>query len=752
MSFFFSPLVVTKVNNQMYPANKAGQFGCISIQNRLVINEEANLCVQKAKVNKELLAKGACTFQQGCTFNEDCTFDGNIRIRGAVIRNSCEPIDVATYDAKRAAFTAMQLAYEANGVVNWSTFSSNQTLHKQKVVTLTTADFANGTLRVQEPCLLRLQESVAFNPNRPQTWLDGGAQVTNDFSQAAAIDPDRVLDWMPDQTNGVNNAQYFQPEVAFAYSLGFFAAIAIECAGVIVDLNGYELSQHQEHLLQQRFFALIELADQPFMPLQGPSNFGAVLRPASNCLIHNGTLGVSSHHGIHGNDCDNIMLENLTIKNFEVAAVALNGCNVGCFKNCHMGPNRQNIPVIGSYSAGRFIKQFVTLMNNMALNTSELDAAAAALYQTMDDTFNAIIFNNGSIPDLFHNVSGLIDGPFYGLLFNVKGVAVNGFLSTRSSPKVGETSDLLLLGCTITGIKGAIREVVALSHPAGGVQVDTAGAVVKFFDDLTTKVGTKYFYQSSPLGDVQIELAKIKQTREDAMQDVSFFGTLLIHKGIQLWQTNAGWYLDEIANNQLQLFDDSDQPVMLDAAPVIYSPVCNGDSMHHVIKGGMGLRVDGVTTMTMKDCGIMNLDNNSIEGSLLCGSYITSHAKQTPQMVGYQGARNYGAIFSACGNVCLTRLNVGNVKSLNGSSVGIVLQNETNGASLCDCNVTTVQSSKAFDPAAPVLPNPPGRAAALRVWNGCTNITVDNLTVLDIEDQTPENNTTLDIRDPITMY
>ena len=58
------------------------------------------------------------------------------------------------------------------------------------------------------------------------------------------------------------------------YTLGFFAAITIECNNVVIDLNGKSIRQSNEFYLKQRFFSIIELASSPFIPKQGPAHFG----------------------------------------------------------------------------------------------------------------------------------------------------------------------------------------------------------------------------------------------------------------------------------------------------------------------------------------------------------------------------------------------------------------------------------------------------------------------------------------------
>ena len=108
--------------------------------------------------------------------------------------------------------------------------------------------------------------------------------------------------------------------------MGFFSGISIECNDVIIDLNEYSLQQSEYFYLQQRFFSLIELSNKPFVSGQGPGNFGRELRSANHCMICNGTLGLSSHHSVHGNSAKNIYFKNLDFVNFEVAALSLNGC------------------------------------------------------------------------------------------------------------------------------------------------------------------------------------------------------------------------------------------------------------------------------------------------------------------------------------------------------------------------------------------------------------------------------------------
>lgn len=633
--------------------------------------------------------------------------------------------DVYYYTQKKAQFEAMKNSYIANGEVDWATFKAAPATHQKKVVTLQQSDFANGTLRVQYPCCLKLTENISFNPNRPTTWLNSSNVVTGDFSQAAKLDPNRVLDWWPDATNGIDNTQYFTADVAFAYGLGFFAAITLECENIVVNLNNYKLAQHPEHALQQRFFALIELADQPFMPLQGPSNFGSVLRTAKNVYIHNGKIGLSSHHGIHGNDGGNdIMIEDVDFCDFEVAAFALNGFKNIYMKNVCACNNRQDIPILGTYSAARFIELFVKKAVSKGHSNSSLNTAMTNLKTEMDNCFNAVIFNNGSVPSLFENATGLIDGNCYGFLINPAGIAVNQFLEDRANSKANDATNIYIVNCNVNNIKGKINEIICVANPNGGFQVDTAGSVFQFFNGIANLIGDKYFYQGTVLSEVQIELAKIKYTLSNASPptSTSYLGTLNIHKGMADWKDNSALYF-KLDNGVLKLYNTGDVPHQVNSQNVEYVIHCNGDSMFHVNKGVIGFRIDGANHMVMANCGICHITNEGVKGSLLCGNYVSSHPLQGPKMIGYNGAKTYGLVLSAVNDFKCFNTQIMDIESKNSSAYGLSIQNSSLNTCFSNLCVHDIYSNKdaTFSPDDVGLPNEVPISRGVHVAHDCHN-------------------------------
>ena len=198
------------------------------------------------------------------------------------------------------------------------------------IIELRQKDFDEGTLQIKVPGIYVLTEDIIFKPN-----------PHNNF--------------MPTQDQ-IESGRYPSARNGGAYHLGFFAAITIETSDVIFDLQHYTIKQSPEHNLMQRFYANIELANAPFVMGQGPGKFTteSTYRAADNVLIMNGTLGQSSHHGLHGNEMKNIVIYNITIENFEVAGIALNGAINSILLDIKIKDTTHDVPVLSSFSQAVF--------------------------------------------------------------------------------------------------------------------------------------------------------------------------------------------------------------------------------------------------------------------------------------------------------------------------------------------------------------------------------------------------------------
>lgn len=95
-------------------------------------------------------------------------------------------------------FYALEKGYKLNQEISWKQFNLNQKKNKNNIVLVKQEDFKFGTLRIREPCMIKLTENILFNPNRPTTWIDKNNNITTDFNDAVSIDKNRKLDWWPD--------------------------------------------------------------------------------------------------------------------------------------------------------------------------------------------------------------------------------------------------------------------------------------------------------------------------------------------------------------------------------------------------------------------------------------------------------------------------------------------------------------------------------------------------------------------------
>jgi len=294
-------------------------------------------------------------------------------------------------------------------------------------------DFKDGTVRLTQAGKYVLMEDIVFNPR-----------------------PDN--DWKPP----VDSKEH--PFIK--YKLGFFAALTIEGNDIILDGQGFTIQQSRAHYLQQRFFACIETADQPFIPKQGPDPLAPSINAGQHVWIRNVALGLSSHHGIHGNNNTHLLIENVTISNFEIAGISLNGGVDVYLKDLTITHSARNVPVNATYSQARFLKPFwdqVDLKQTIMLRGSTYSGEdiKAALESEMDDVFNTFVVDEKHpIVGPFINPLGIADGNQYGVLLNHTGVAVNQLPITKGL----RNNNITLDNISIDDIKGNYTEVRGIIH------------------------------------------------------------------------------------------------------------------------------------------------------------------------------------------------------------------------------------------------------------------------------------------------
>ena len=475
------------------------------------------------------------------------------------------------------------------------------------IIKLRQLHFANGTVRITRPGIYLLQEDIDFGPNPDNDFMPTGQQIASGQYPVGA--------------NG-------------AYHLGFFAALTIEANGVILDMQGHTIKQTILHHLQQRFYANIELANAPFIPNQGPGNFSATstFKFGENVFIKNGILGRSSHHGIHGNKMKSIVLQNLSIKDFEVAGIALNGATDSILNSITIENTSLNIRVLSSYSQARFIRSFLQRVKstypNTTLNGKSVDAIIVDLNDGLEEAKNAVL--RGETPqNMFGNSNFHLgyDGNVYGLVLNVNGVVINGFIKDRPISAVGN-QQIYLQNIYIKNIISRPVEIIALSsNPdtggayGGSRQTGPVGDVLH----IKTITAADRTYNPNLLANAQLIIAK---------NNIPKIGTTNITSSIVSW-SESGTDLSGVMNSESYY-------------------VKGGDSMGHSMKGNIGLFISAGENISVNGLIVDTVKSN--------GSSVGPDASGV-----YQGGNSRGVIVTGSSNIIMvstiTNITTDNINS-----------------------------------------------------------------------------------------
>jgi hypothetical protein len=509
--------------------------------------------------------------------------------------------------------------------------------HIKETTLLSNQDFVNGTYRITKSGVYKLTESIVFNPNPDNDHKPTLTQVESGEYPVAPNGP---------------------------YHMGFFAAITIETDHVVLDLNGFRIDQHIAHQLQQRFYSVIELGSSPFVPRQGPSNFGDSVSYPSHVLIKNGTLGLSSHHGVHGNNTSHLIIQDLEITDFEQAGWALNGCSYVWIKRVCVHDNVKP-PVASTYSQSRFLLPFLDTIlarpdgpNLDLIIRGEVKKGTTIrqeLLESMKHVYDIVTgVKVGEIEDMesariFEHTGFKLDGNVYGGVFHAAGVSVNEFLLSREHISESTNHTILLDQVKIETLSSTPREVIGLqSQPSQG----------------STGVSYGLGVQKGPVGDT-FDVLTVTDT------DGTYLPNIL--SNAQLFIAAHGVGASQRGGTTIQSYviewASTSDPLKSIKGTDVFLPTCGGDSMAHVMKGNIGLFLSGATRVVCNQLCVTNISNEGGTGTSDPECY--HHTGLLTDHIGYQGnnTRSIALVSSKhCyfRNICVKRTN-----SLSGYAIPI---------------------------------------------------------------------------------
>lgn len=438
-------------------------------------------------------------------------------------------------------------------------------------VELRQGDFDAGTYIITQPGTYKLMEDITFEPKTP-----------------GCLPP-------------LNSAIYKKLD---GYWLGFFAAIAISADNVMLDLNGHTIAMSTLFSRIQRFFTIVELANKPFTAEVGPPQFGRssnVLVPAHSTIIKNGVLGLSSHMGIHGNENSNILINDLEIRDFETGGIQFNAATHVHIKKTRVGPSLGGALSNGKVPGMATLSQATLLLGIIRGFEHENHTEFQTLRAVVDEFVANPSTTNPAAAFLTDNgFSGLPDGSaLYGILFHKSGPAIGNFAVCANSVNEQLDGDPLetvtLDDVIIQELHLKADEVVKMLQmgpckPAVG----PAGDVVQVWR-LQDTAGN---YQGTALSDAQLKLAELKKQAQDSGESAEIifekYGGTTLTENLQNWMRGIGSFSQAESG-------------------ATYA--CNGDAMSHVNKGVVGLRVEFMKDVSLKNVTIRKLSNVGVRSA-----------------------------------------------------------------------------------------------------------------------------------------
>jgi len=123
-------------------------------------------------------------------------------------------------------------------------------------------------------------------------------------------------------------------------------------------------------------------------------------------------------------------------------------------------------------------------------------------------------------------------------------------------------------------------------------------------------------------------------------------------------------------------------------------PVCNCDTMMHVNKGTVGIRLEGVSRAHMKNVTIRGVRNGGAPGMDICPYNLTTSSNPNSLLPGYQGAVSRGMSVSGTTNVLLQNMTITEIEASCGSSIGIDVLQDSHDIRVEDTFVDLITASK----------------------------------------------------------
>ena len=428
-------------------------------------------------------------------------------------------------------------------------------------------------------------------------------------------------------------------------------------------------------------------------------------------IIRNGVLGLTSHHGIHGNYNKNIQLRNLVVRDFETHGIQFNGFDTIVLDDVEVGPTSSKAFFNGEYGHMRaLLPRFRAVAQEIGDDEepikfygrdrpTSMREITGEIQQQLDMAFAYVVHGKKYSPEnsspavyesyksmlkLFINEDGIPNGGAqYGIFLNTFGASVftynlyTGFYSTNA----------ILNNVRIHDMSHEMQEYVRIFRPhSGDIIINPFNAPLnaeELFVDITDKNNEHggFMYKGNIVLDAYIAM--------------NYYSDNWDYLQMQL-----------LMNNFLTTWAIGDDTSTVTKNTVNFG--CNSDVMIHSGKGINGLRLDGVQNVQIKDLSIYNLYDSTPIGSELCGEYDDlscascandgGHFRQTqPMQIGFTGNMNQAININAAIDVTIENINIDTIESKTGPAFGISIWPACDVTLKGDINVKNIKSGTGIE-------------------------------------------------------
>jgi len=503
-------------------------------------------------------------------------------------------------------------------------------------VPLSQADFANGPYRIKDPGYYYLTENIAFDQS-------GGR--TEDRPHTGA----------------------------------WFTALSVECDNVVIDLNTYTLECTQGFVERQDFkvFSMIELNNSPFPHLVFAFSDDTALKTAHNVEIKNGTLGRSPHHGIHGNLNTNIAIHDLVIRDWEVAAISLNGLKNGKIKNITISGIEHNVAFTGLVAVIQSALLELTILKNKGdANAQEYIDALEVMAASEDPDQSG----RGHLPPNH-------DGNCYGIFLN-RAVDVGPLPSGHCDD--GTINCVSVEDVTVCNMITSVIETVGMANAAGERMKSIPFGTLRWYD---AYAGAGNTFAPNALLKAQAYVMKQNPSRIGVPVPDGFLDNILSAT------PSEALFVSQV------------------------SPALGGDFATHTNKGAFGIRVDCGHGVSLRNCKVYNVQAKGVVGkeqsTLPGGNHYPNLQEER-----YKGNDVHGITLVGCRNCSVDNSSTFECTSDHGFIYGMMIMNEAEGNT-----ITSVHSSDHYAVHDDInsAVNPSARVYGVYMANNCIDNRLSNV-------------------------